>query len=186
MLQLFRQTVCEMNAEQESHGHCRSDVILRTPKGIRKKWWLRSILCLLAAALSACSSTPLRNACCAAPSVKRVVTSPPRKPVSPPCYEIGSARIFLTDVAPQPVVTIPVGTLITVTAPKWRSPFHDTVITISDPSVLHQQCTELLPDGGRVAVMKASVPGNTFLGATITPYTNAFMPAWGGHVVVVR
>jgi len=94
-----------------------------------------------------------------------------------------AASIVLSYVSPAPTVTIPAGSLLVVEVPPWH--FGDAAdVQISNPKDLTENCSTLLPDHGRLAVMKAASPGKTTLSATITPATDAFMPAWIGYVVV--
>ncbi|MGO8870079.1 MAG: neocarzinostatin apoprotein domain-containing protein [Acidimicrobiales bacterium] len=83
---------------------------------------------------------------------------------------------------PEPLLSVSVGTRLVVRVPPSYEDATD--IVLSDPTVLHQLCTALLSDRGRIAVMQALTPGQTHLGATITPPTEAMMPAWGGEIVV--
>ena len=95
----------------------------------------------------------------------------------------GSPSISLSDLLPTPTVTLPVGSLLVVEVPEWHFGVA-TDVRIGDTRVLAEQCSVVLPGGGRRAVLIAQSPGRSALSATITPATDVFMPAWQGDVVV--
>jgi hypothetical protein len=148
--------------------------MVRNPDVKWNRWWIPSLLSVFAACLSACSSTPA------------AVATSHHKTTKPLHCALSGPSVLLTDSLPQPTVSIRVDTLITVTVPPSRSGLHATRVTTSQRSVLRQICTSSLPDGGRISVMKAVAPGKTFVGATLAPATNAFMPSWGGYIVVTK
>jgi hypothetical protein len=98
---------------------------------------------------------------------------------------VGSAKavIILTDKLPSPVVIMPVGVAIVVTVPRWTSGTA-TDVNVAAGGILREECTVLLPGGGRRTVFQALRPGSTFLGASVKPTSGAFMPAWSGKVIV--
>jgi len=85
--------------------------------------------------------------------------------------------------SPSPEVTVPVGVRIVVVVPRgnWG---YATEVHIGDSTVLSEQCSVLLPDHGREAILLALGPGHSSLYATVTPSSNAMMPAWLGTIVV--
>ena len=95
----------------------------------------------------------------------------------------GRAAITLTDTSPQPVVTVPPGSRIVVTVPRWGWGTA-TDVDVARGGILREECTVLLPGGGRRTVFLAARPGSTWVGATVEPASNLAMPAWGGDVIV--
>jgi hypothetical protein len=95
----------------------------------------------------------------------------------------GQAAITLTDTSPRPVLTAPPGARIVVTVPQWVWGTA-TDVTVGRSGILREQCTVLLPGGGRRTVFLAARPGSTWIGATVEPASNLAMPAWGGDVTV--
>jgi hypothetical protein len=81
------------------------------------------------------------------------------------------------------VLTVPSGARIVVTVPPW-SWGTATDVTVGRDAILREQCTVLLPGGGRRTVLVAARPGSTWLGATVEPASDLAMPAWFGDVTV--
>ena len=99
---------------------------------------------------------------------------------SPPS---GSATITLSDMSPRPTVTVPVGELLVVMVPSWG--WGDaTDVSIGNSTALSEQCSVLLPDHGRRTILLVLAAGQSTLSATVTPPSDAAMPAWLGTVVV--
>jgi len=81
------------------------------------------------------------------------------------------------------MVTVPVGARIVVMVPRWG--WGDaTDVRIGNSTVLSDQCSVLLANHGRRAILVALGPGRSGLEATVTPASDAAMPAWLGTVVV--
>lgn len=143
---------------------------------------LRSWVAAVAAAvlLAGCGSAPDPGAGSAAPTPGLSAHSPTRQPCSAPASR---SVITLTDTLPWPVVTVPVGAHVVVTVPRWHS---GTATAVADAGggILREQCTVLLPGGGRRTIFAAVRPGSIHLGATVEPASNLMMPAWRGEVVV--
>ena len=95
----------------------------------------------------------------------------------------GQAVITLTDTLPRPVLTVPPGARIVVTVPQWGWGTA-TDVTVGRRAILREQCTVLLPGGGRRTVFLAARPGSTWIGATVQPASDLAMPAWFGDVTV--
>ncbi len=95
----------------------------------------------------------------------------------------GWATITLTDTLPGPVVTVTSGARLVVIVPRWTWGTA-TPVQVARSGILRQQCTVLLPRGGRRTIFLAVRPGSTRLGATVEPASNLAMPAWGGRVIV--
>ena len=94
-----------------------------------------------------------------------------------------SPSITLSDMVPSPTVTVPVGARIVVMVPRWG--WGDaTDVRIGNSTILSEQCSVLLANHGRRTILVALGPGRSSLGATVTPASNAAMPAWLGTVVV--
>jgi hypothetical protein len=81
------------------------------------------------------------------------------------------------------VLTVPPGTRIVVTVPPWGWGTA-TDIDLSRSGILREECTVLLPGGGRRTVLMAVTSGSTWVGATVEPASDLAMPAWGGRVNV--
>jgi hypothetical protein len=94
----------------------------------------------------------------------------------------GAPSIVLSDTAPQPSLTVQVGSPFVVTVPPWYTT-HATVVSVNR-SIAAERCSVLLPDGGRRTIFVAQAAGTSWLGATVSPASGLFMPAWGGQVVV--
>jgi len=85
--------------------------------------------------------------------------------------------------SPTPTITVRVGGELVVTVPGWH--WGDaTDVNVGNPGVLSEQCSVLLPDHGRRAVLLAVSLGESHLSATVTPASDVMMPAWSGEVVV--
>jgi hypothetical protein len=95
----------------------------------------------------------------------------------------GWAAITLTDTSPVPAVTAPPGAHIVVTVPRW-SWGTATDVDVARGGILREQCTVLLPGGGRRTIFLAARPGSTEVGATVQPASDLEMPGWGGDVIV--
>lgn len=95
----------------------------------------------------------------------------------------GSPSITLSDMLPNPAVTITVDTILVAVVPPWPGETA-TAVHIVNPIVLSQTCTVLLPDGGRRTLLYAVSAGHTLITATVTPPTMAAMPAWEASVTV--
>ena len=95
----------------------------------------------------------------------------------------GQAAITLTDTSPRPVLTVPSGARIVVTVPPWGWGTA-TDVTVGHGAILREQCTVLLPGGGRRTIFVAVRPGSTWMGATVAPASDLAMPTWFGDVTV--
>lgn len=95
----------------------------------------------------------------------------------------GWAAITLTDTVPVPVVTVPSGAHIVAIVPRWGWGMA-TDVDVAHGGILREECTVLLPGGGRRTVFLATRQGSTRVGATVQPASNLFMPAWSGEVIV--
>jgi len=78
---------------------------------------------------------------------------------------------------------VPVGANFTIVVPRWGWG-QPTDISIVHP-VVSEGCSVLEADGARDVVVVARSAGDTYIGATVTPASNAEMPAWGGEVTVL-
>jgi hypothetical protein len=136
---------------------------------------LAATLAMAAAGAVSCSST--------------ILAAPPHPASRHPLIErscpapLGSAGITLSDTSPEPVVTVLSGRRIAMTVPRW-SWGTATDIHVVRSGILREECTVLLPGGGRRAVFIAVAPGSTQVGATVEPASDLAMPAWGGRVIV--
>jgi hypothetical protein len=72
---------------------------------------------------------------------------------------------------------------IVVTVPPWGWGTA-TDIGVARSGILREECTVLLPGGGRRTVFMAVTPGSTWVSATVAPASDLAMPAWGGRVIV--
>jgi hypothetical protein len=93
------------------------------------------------------------------------------------------ALITLNDTLPAPAVTVPLGAYLVVTVPQWGWGTA-TDVDVSGGAILREECTVLLPGGGRRTVFVAVNSGSIYLSATVEPASDLMMPAWGGEVVV--
>lgn len=134
-----------------------------------------------------------------AAAIASALTPPGRKPVSPPSTSTssttlpgvrtscsappGSPSITLSDISPTPTVVVRVGQELLVKVPPWHFG-NATTVAVEHPSLFQVQCSVLLPDRGRTTVLLALGAGESRLSATITPPTEALMPAWVGTVNV--
>ena len=91
--------------------------------------------------------------------------------------------ITLDDRLPRPTLSVPVGVVLVVEVPRWGWG-EATDLSISNTRVLQEQCSVLLADHGRRTILLAVGRGHSDLEATVTPASNAAMPAWLGNVVV--
>lgn len=57
-------------------------------------------------------------------------------------------------------------------------------VKVTDLAALNERCTTSLADAGRRTILVAQSPGQVGLFASITPPTQAAMPAWNGEVIV--
>jgi hypothetical protein len=142
---------------------------------------VRSWVTAVAAAvlLAGCGSAPDPGTAAAAPAPALSA----RNPARPPCSaRAAQFTITLTDNFPWPVVTVPLGAQVVVTVPRWHWGRATAVADVGGG--LREQCTVLLPGGGRRTIFAAVRPGRIHLGATVEPASDLMMPAWGGEVVV--
>jgi hypothetical protein len=97
----------------------------------------------------------------------------------------GSAKkaITLRDTVPVPEVTVPLGAELVVTVP-YSSKGTASDVTAAVGWILREECTALLPDGGRRTIFLAAEGGSTRVDATVEPAGGPFMPNWGGEVIV--
>lgn len=95
----------------------------------------------------------------------------------------GSPTLTLTDLVSRPALTVEPGEVMTVMVPPWHWG-QASDLTIVRQDVLGERCSVLLGDGGRRAVVVARAAGHSEIGATVTPASDAMMPAWGGEVIV--
>jgi len=78
---------------------------------------------------------------------------------------------------------VSVGAHLVVDVPPWN--WGDaTDVQIGNATVLGETCAVLLADHGRRVILWAMGPGQSTLSATVTPPSDAMMPAWLGTVVV--
>jgi hypothetical protein len=101
------------------------------------------------------------------------------------CSLSGVPSIVLSDTTPTPALTVHAGGQFTVLVPPWVST-HATVVSVGAAGIAVEQCTVLLPGGGRRSIFTALGAGTSSLSATVTPASGLFMPAWGGTVTVGR
>lgn len=94
-----------------------------------------------------------------------------------------SPSITLSDLSPTPTITVQVGQELLVMVPPWRFG-NATNVVVGRLGLLSTQCSVLLADHGRRTVLLAIGAGESSLSATITPPTDALMPAWTGDVTV--
>ena len=71
---------------------------------------------------------------------------------------------------------------IVVTVPRWGWGTATDIYVVRS-GILREECTVLLPGGGRRTVFMAVAPGSTRVGATVEPASDLAMPA-GGRVIV--
>jgi hypothetical protein len=57
-------------------------------------------------------------------------------------------------------------------------------VDVARGGIVREQCTVLLPGGGRRTIFLAARPGSTRIDATVEPASPLAMPAWGGDVIV--
>ena len=122
------------------------------------------------------------------PAVNRQAHRPP--PPAVPTEEPGcpaprsSPTVTLSDTVPMPTISVGIGTVLVVLVPPWHFGTA-TDVHVGNPAVVSERCSVVLAGGGRRAVLNALAPGHSYLTATITPATNAMMPAWSAKVTVV-
>lgn len=117
--------------------------------------------------------------------VPKTRAAAPMSPVPKPgCLFPRGPTVTLTDTAPTPTLTVRAGTLFVVLVPAWHFGTA-TDVHIGNPNVVVEACSVVLPDKGRRAVLVALAPGRSFLSATITPATEAMMPAWSAEISVI-
>lgn len=155
-------------------------------RGKQLSWAALSVLGLLV--ISAATGSALTAP--AHPSSVSVVPTPTLPtttlPTTTSCSApTGTPTLTLSDLSPTPTITVPVGSVLVVQVPSSRAPFDATDVQIADPSVLSERCSTLLADRGRVTVLRAVAQGQSRLFATVTPGSDAAMPAWLGQVIVV-
>jgi hypothetical protein len=95
----------------------------------------------------------------------------------------GSPSIILSGMSPSPKVTVLVGARIVVLVPRW-SWGDATDVHVGNSMILSEECSILLPDHDRRTILLALGPGRSSLSATVTPGSEAMMPAWLGTVFV--
>ncbi|MGD0067443.1 MAG: hypothetical protein ABSB76_28905 [Streptosporangiaceae bacterium] len=89
----------------------------------------------------------------------------------------------LTDTSPQPVVTAPPGARVVVIVPRWGWGTA-TDVDVVRAGILREECSALLPGGGRRTIFLAVRPGRTRVDATVEPASDLAMPGWLGNVIV--
>jgi hypothetical protein len=122
------------------------------------------------------------------------LTPVPREDRAPCSLPSGTPSITLSDTFPVPTITVPVGTSFTVVVPPGGETATEVTfnsgdvlpVKVTDLAALKQRCTTSLADTGRRTVLVAQSPGQVGLYATITPPTQAAMPAWNGEVIVTN
>lgn len=97
----------------------------------------------------------------------------------------GLPRLVLSYKTSRNKLSVHVGEHFFVSVPPWHWG-HDTDISMSRSGVVRRVCSIGLNDGGRWSEYKAVAVGRVVLGATVTPASSLFMPAWLGHVVVSK
>jgi hypothetical protein len=115
--------------------------------------------------------------------VVKTIHATSKTPVTACLADPAWPTITLGDRLPRTMLTVPIGTVLVVNVPRWGFG-RATDIGMSDTRVLQEQCSVLLADHGRRTILLAIAPGRSSLEATITPGSNAAMPAWLGTVVV--
>jgi hypothetical protein len=156
--------------------------------------WITAAAAAVAVLVAGCATEPARTAGTAKTADGPVhpaatVTARPRLATADSARNgscpVGSAKavIILTDTLPAPVVIVPVRAIVVVTVPRWSSG-RATVVNAAVGGILREECTVLLPGGGRRTVFQSLRPGSTFLGASVEPASDTFMPAWSGTVIV--
>jgi hypothetical protein len=147
--------------------------------------WLASVL----------SGTPARPVVTAAPRPAASIPTPvPREGGASCSLPSGTPSITLSDTTPVPTITVPVGTSFTVVVPPGGEAATDVTfnsgevlpVKVTDLAALNERCTASLTDTGRRTVLVAQSPGQVGLFATITPPTQAAMPAWNGEAIVTN
>jgi hypothetical protein len=143
------------------------------PIGVHSVPRLAAALGIAATAAAGCSST-----------AQTAPAQPGHAPVERSCSaRPGWAAITLTDTSPQPVVTARAGARVVVIVPRWGWGTA-TDVDVVRAGILREECTVLLPGGGRRTVFLAARPGRTRVGATVEPASDLAMPAWLGNVIV--
>jgi hypothetical protein len=75
------------------------------------------------------------------------------------------------------------GQAVVIIVPRWHQG-DATDVQIADSGILAVECTILLTGHGRRAILLARRPGKTSVFATVSPASQAAMPAWLGQVTV--
>ena len=87
-----------------------------------------------------------------------------------------------------PTVTVSPGAHVVATVPQWYT--GETAIDASGGGVLREECTVMLPGGGRRTIFAAAGPGRAYVGTSgqSGPYAQAdgpfMIPSWDGYVIV--
>jgi hypothetical protein len=96
-----------------------------------------------------------------------------------------SPRFTLGDSLPAASFVVRAGSWFGVVEPKWGWG-QATELTISDPGVVHEQCSIRTPGGGRLTMLVSSrTPGSSYISGTVAPASNLAMPSWSGLVTVI-
>lgn len=94
-------------------------------------------------------------------------------------------RFTLGDTLPAASFVVRAGSWFGVVEPKWGWG-QATEVTISDPAVVHVQCSINTPGGGRLTMLVSSrTPGSSYIYGTVAPASNLMMPSWSGLVTVI-
>ena len=102
--------------------------------------------------------------------------------------EPGWAAITLSETSAGPTATVSPGAHIIATVPQWYT--GETAIDASGGGILREECTVMLPGGGRRAIFAAVRPGRAYLGTlgpsgpTAQPDGPFMIPSWNGYVIV--
>jgi hypothetical protein len=139
------------------------------------RWTAIGLIAVLAGACSNASSTPTTTSPRHKTRLTRTSCSVPK----------GALTVTLSDTKPPtPSLAVAAGDRFVAIVP--GGPRKATDLKSSDPAVARVVCSVLLINRGRRTVLLALKPGQTSLGATVTPEkkTDAAMPAWSAAVTV--
>ncbi len=137
----------------------------------------------IAAATSIIAAALLVSACATSTSPSSVPATTHHS-ATPKCTTSEAYRtIVLSDTAPTRSISVPIGARFAVAVPRWGWG-QATEVSAGRPSVVRQICSIALTDRGRWTLLQARRPGHSSLWATVTPASNAAMPAWMGRVNV--
>jgi hypothetical protein len=123
----------------------------------------RALLVAPVVILAACGATPAPRA------------APPA--TSAPCGGDAHTTVVMSDTTPTPSVAVAQGACVPVKVPASGAGTA-TDPTPNESGILREVSSQVLPDRGRVTVFQAVKPGRAALHATVTPPTDAMMPAW--------